>query len=174
MDKSTQATDYDLKYKKLISDKDARFLCEQFERGEEKRMGGLHDRFSKPFGGWTNLKRSLEEIDARHNFHELEVWWCSLGINIGHEQDGKNELFERPALILRKYSRDFMLIVPLTSQNKTGEFFFSFYARGRKQVALISQQRTVSSKRLSRKMFKISDNAFNGIVEAIKRTYPTK
>jgi len=174
MDKPQQATDYNLKYKELISGKDARFLCEQFERGEEKRMESLHDRFSKPLGKWTELKRSLEELDVKHDFHEREVWWCSLGINVGHEQDGKNEMFERPVLIMRKYSKDFMSIIPLTSQDKTGRFSFPLYAGGRKQSALISQQRAISSKRLSRKMLKIGSGTFRKITESVRNLYPIR
>ncbi|MBU0661405.1 hypothetical protein KKG22_04495 [Patescibacteria group bacterium] len=37
-------------------------------------------------------------------FREREVWWASLGKNIGYEMDGKNDLFEIPILILKGYS----------------------------------------------------------------------
>jgi hypothetical protein len=29
-------------------------------------------------------------------FREKEIWWACLGANIGFEQNGKNENFERP------------------------------------------------------------------------------
>lgn len=35
-------------------------------------------------------------------FYEREIWWCSLGVNIGFEQDGTNDLFERPVLVIKK------------------------------------------------------------------------
>ena len=53
-------------------------------------------------------------------FHEREVWWCSLGANIGFEQDGGGEDFERPVVILKKFNLDACLIVPLTARPKKG------------------------------------------------------
>ena len=50
--------------------------------------------------------------------HEREIWWCSLGVNVGHEEDGKNEQFERPALILKKWSNKTVIILPMTTKTK--------------------------------------------------------
>jgi mRNA interferase MazF len=146
---------------------DQRFINEQFERGEEKRMEELHDMFSKPFGKWTELKRSLEELSVKHNFNEREIWWCSLGINIGYEQDGKHEMFERPVLILRKYSKDFLLIAPFTSAEKDGGYYFPVTFCGKKSRLILSQQRAVSAKRLSRKMSIVGRLMFGNIVKSI-------
>ncbi len=30
--------------------------------------------------------------------------WCSIGINVGDEEDGKNELYERPVLVIKKFN----------------------------------------------------------------------
>lgn len=49
----------------------------------------------KDFNQWNKEKKGLENVG--HDilaFHEREIWWCSIGINLGDEQDGKNELFE--------------------------------------------------------------------------------
>ncbi len=54
------------------------------------------------FVEWTKLKVRIhiKENSALY-FHEREVWWASLGKNIGFEQDGKNKMFERPVLVLK-------------------------------------------------------------------------
>ena len=60
----------------------------------------------KDFQKWHSEK---EKLHARSNapfFHEREIWWCSLGLNVGFEQDGKNDNFERPVLVLRRFNRD--------------------------------------------------------------------
>lgn len=51
------------------------------------------------FVAWTRLKIRIHLSEKDVYFREGEMWWASLGANIGHEQDGKNETFERPILI---------------------------------------------------------------------------
>lgn len=55
----------------------------------------------KNFDKWNGEKKRVNIRDENTLFHEREVWWCSLGVNIGFEQDGKNDIFERPVLIIR-------------------------------------------------------------------------
>lgn len=56
---------------------------------------------------WHSLKEKIELKNIEEiRFREQEIWWCSLGENIGCEEDGKNELFERPVLILRKFNHE--------------------------------------------------------------------
>lgn len=52
---------------------------------------------------WTKLKMRIHSKEERIiYFNEREVWWASVGINIGNEVDGKNGYFERPVLVLKK------------------------------------------------------------------------
>ena len=57
----------------------------------------------KKFIEWHCLKEVLQNKNTKVYFAEREVWYCSLGSNIGNEQDGKHQLFERPVLIYRKF-----------------------------------------------------------------------
>lgn len=60
------------------------------------------DLMPKDFDKWSRNKKLLEEhAYAQLSFHEREIWWCSLGLNLGDEQDGKHQDFERPVLVLR-------------------------------------------------------------------------
>jgi hypothetical protein len=56
----------------------------------------------KDFFGWAKVKANLHHKRKINYFNEREVWWCAMGANIGHEQDGKGKLWTRPVLILRK------------------------------------------------------------------------
>ncbi len=47
----------------------------------------------KDFGKWHEKKTRVNEAEDTALFHEREVWWCTLGANIGYEQDGSSELF---------------------------------------------------------------------------------
>ena len=71
----------------------------------------------KDFDSWNEEKKSLENVG--HDilaFHEREIWWCSIGINLGDEQDGKNELFERPVLILKKFNNKVAWVLPMSTK----------------------------------------------------------
>lgn len=50
------------------------------------------------FDTWSKLKRELNGLSIDRFTHPREFWWCSLGINVGVEIDGKNENFECPVI----------------------------------------------------------------------------
>ncbi len=58
------------------------------------------------FESWNMQKRNIDAKERKLLFREGDVWWCSIGKNIGAEQDGKNEFFERPILIYKKFNQD--------------------------------------------------------------------
>ncbi len=59
----------------------------------------------KKFIAWTKLKIKIYISERVIYFREGEIWWASLGANIGYEEDGKNENFERPILIFKKFNQ---------------------------------------------------------------------
>ena len=77
----------------------------------------------KEYDKWNQLKKSLSIKESTIFFHEREIWYCSLGKNIGYEEDGKNELFERPVLVIRKFNNEIFLAIPLTSSKKDNEYY---------------------------------------------------
>lgn len=102
-------------------------------------------------------------------FREKEVWWASLGANLGHEEDGKNKKFERPVLILRKFNKHLMLVIPLTSKIKeNNKYYFKCFLNNQSGSAIISQIRIISSKRLIRRMGDMSNMDFYKIKDLIK------
>lgn len=121
------------------------------------------------FKKWTEIKIQLHIQERRRiYFKEREIWWCSLGVNIGFEQDGKNEWFERPVLILKKFNHEVLWILPLTSQAKQGIFYHSFSHDGKTSTAILSQLRLISSKRLLRKIRTLSYSEFEMVRNKIK------
>jgi len=78
----------------------------------------------KDFAGWNTLKQNL---DNRQNasvptIEEREIWWCSIGINVGDEEDGHNALYNRPVLVVRKFNTRIFWGVAMTTQRS---FLFS-------------------------------------------------
>jgi hypothetical protein len=54
----------------------------------------------KDFPGWHRQKEQLHAQHHTPTFQEREIWWCSVGVNIGHEMDGKNQFYNRPVLMV--------------------------------------------------------------------------
>jgi len=118
---------------------------------------------------WTKLKYKLQiRNDAPLYFNKREIWWASLGANIGFEQNGKNENFERPVIILKAFNEHLLWALPLTSQVKEGKYYYKFIYEGKPSVVIISQFRAISSKRLLRKMGMVSKDAFGEIKKRVK------
>lgn len=125
----------------------------------------------KDFDTWNVLKKNINnapETSQNRYFKEREVWWCSLGVNIGDEQDGKNELFERPVLIFRIFNKGLVWIIPLTSKRKAGIYYYSLGHESYQYTLILSQLRLVSAKRLGRKIFTLSSEHFKVVREKMK------
>jgi mRNA interferase MazF len=114
---------------------------------------------------WYKLKTQLEKATIFRDFHEREIWWCSLGANIGFEEDGKNGNFERPVLVIRKYSQDLFFGVPLTSTIKQGKYYFKVKLGQIPRSLILSQGRALCSVRLRRKIYKVHPLIFSTVLE---------
>jgi mRNA interferase MazF len=117
---------------------------------------------------WTKLKIRIHLSESNVYFREKEIWWMSLGVNIGNEQDGKHDKFERPVLILKKFNRHLFLGVPLSSKVKENIYYYKFKNNENYFCAILSQLKAVSSKRLLRKIGMFPDDDFIKIKERIK------
>lgn len=120
------------------------------------------------FENWTKFKIRIHTAERILYFRQKEIWWTALGANVGFEQNGKNESFERPVLILRKFSKDMFLGVPLTSKTKTGMYYFDLTPTGIKSSAILSQVRLMSSKRLLRRIEFIPTETFIQVKDTLK------
>lgn len=128
----------------------------------------MKDEYITNFFKWTKVKIRIHISEKFLFFREREIWWASLGINIGYEQDGKNDKFERPVVILKKFNKDVLWIVPTTTKEKTGQYYYEFTFKNRKMRVILTQLRLISSKRLLRKIGMFPDDDFQNIKEIIK------
>lgn len=107
----------------------------------------------KDFLYWHKKKENIDNTNKRVYFHEREVWWCRIGVNVGYEQDGKGENFARPVIIFRKFNNEVCWVIPLSAKIKIGKFYLPIdldddVAR----VAILSQLRLIDAKRLYQKI----------------------
>ena len=123
----------------------------------------------KDFKRWNNLKEKIDRKERIVYFRKKEIWWCALGLNVGFEQDGKNDNFERPVLIFKKFNKNVLWVLPLTSINKVGKYYFQIKYNNKIYSVILSQMRLISSKRLLRKIRTFSDVEFEQVRRFIKK-----
>jgi len=131
----------------------------------------------KDFDKWNSEKKIVDQkvINKDLFFYPREIWWCSTGLNIGVEANGKHENFERPMLIIKKFNSEMIWSVPLTTQGKDNKYYYKLKHESVKSWVVVSQIKTVSTKRLLRKIGSVSEGDFQNILKNQKtwkeRTY---
>lgn len=125
---------------------------------------------SKDFDGWNEKKKYIHDREHVPFFHEREVWWCVLGLNIGYEQDG-GEKFARPMLVVKKFNKDVLWALPLTTSEKRDRYYVPISGQEGSAV-ILSQLRLISSKRLERLMYKLPNGQFQAILDQVKQFFP--
>jgi mRNA-degrading endonuclease toxin of MazEF toxin-antitoxin module len=119
----------------------------------------------KDYKKWMSKKSGINNDKVRPFFHEREVWFSSLGENVGFEQDGNGENFLRPVLILKKFNNEIVWALPLTRTEKKNKYYFQLSSTG--SVAILSQIRLVDAKRLQYKIGDVKEDEFSKIKEAL-------
>jgi len=120
--------------------------------------------YKKNFDDWNREKQNLETAAPNSlPFHERDIWWCSIGVNLGDEQDGKNDLYERPILVVKKFNAKLAWVLPMTTKEKLGIYYHSLEYEGKTYAVILSQLRLVSVKRFRRFIRKISPAQFNAV-----------
>jgi len=132
-------------------------------------------KIDNSFDNWNELKKDLHFKGKRKYFKQGEIYFMSIGQNIGYEIIGKKKNFLRPVLIFRKFNKDTFLGIPLTSKQKNGSYFFEFsYKKDKISTALITQMRVFDSKRIVYYSGKINKEIFskleNRVAEVLKLT----
>ncbi len=108
---------------------------------------------SKDFARWTTVKEKIEIRSIAKNPKRNEIWYASIGENIGNEICGKNHLFERPVYVLERLGNG-CIVIPLSTQsgNERFRYQFSSIMNWRMSSALLDQIRFISNKRFDRKL----------------------
>jgi len=110
----------------------------------------------KDFDTWNKIKKKINTIETELPFYTGQIWWCSVRLNVGHEIDGKHNTFERPFYIFKKCNADMFIGIPCTSNYKDRAFMYKLRTPRVKFVLNFSQIKTMSSKRLLRRIVNIS------------------
>ncbi|MDP4000814.1 MAG: type II toxin-antitoxin system PemK/MazF family toxin [bacterium] len=125
----------------------------------------------KDFDKWNGIKKRIH-AQAKDNGSfpkEGEIWMCIIGRNIGFEQNGGGENFSRPVLVTKKFNNQMFWMVPLSTKQKSLDFYYNFTDPSSRKVSVIlAQLRLVSIKRFKRKMYELSAGDFSKIKLRLK------
>lgn len=123
----------------------------------------------KDFNTWNIHKKQIHSTEIAKPYQERDIWWCALGINIGFEEDGTDGNGERPILILKGFSKEVCLSIPLSTVLKKNPYYVSVgQVDGKDASAIISQLRLIDTKRLINRVGSLNRKQFNVIRQAIK------
>lgn len=96
-------------------------------------------------------------------FKERDIWWVSIGVNVGYEEDGKHDKFLRPVLVLKKFNRELFLGIPMSTKIKDNRYYIHVTVKDEKVSALISQIRVFSAKRMQDKLAELDKGDFDKV-----------
>jgi len=115
----------------------------------------------KDFDAWNRRKKKLDASDHQPPLvSDGEIWWASVGENVGSEIGGKSILFSRPVIIFRKLAHGFYFVIPSTSRKKKGSWYVEFKQHGKDMVACLQQARAIDHRRISSKLGTLDDEDF--------------
>ncbi len=122
----------------------------------------------KNFDEWNEIKKDISVKENIWTIKEREIYWLYLGKNIGYEQDGKDELFLKPVLILKIFNKHLFYGIPLTTKGKDNKFYHKFEICDKENYAILSQMRLFDKKRIHDRLGKIKSDEFNVVRQKLK------
>ncbi len=127
--------------------------------------------FISEIKNWLDLKIKLWTKKDRVVFKQGDIWWCSLGFNIGEEIFGKGEKFTRPVLVFKKFTSNSFLGLPLTTHGKNGSWYVEIKSGGVSRWVLLNQARVLDKKRLTNKISQMSREDFQKVKKRFLEFY---
>ena len=104
-------------------------------------------------------------------FKQGNIWWCSLGMNLGEEMFGKGPKFTRPILIFRKFTSNSFLGLPITKQEKEGNWYTEITIHKEKRWIILNQARILDKKRLTNRIGALDNNDINKVRKSFLEFY---
>ena len=116
------------------------------------------------FNSWNEQKQRLDSNRRRLLFKEGEIWWCSLGINVGEEVYGKGAEFSR---ILKKLTDNSCIVLPLTSKTRSGNWYHHLFLNNKDRWVMMHQIRSISANRLTEREATIFPEDLNELKKSV-------
>ncbi len=125
---------------------------------------------------WCKVQFAFLDAPRKdHLFHEREIWWCSIGLNIGDEVYGKGPQFARPVLVFKKFTGSSFFGIPLTGKTKVGSWYVPVdFSPNQQSFIMLHQGRVFGCERLLKKMTRLTPEQFNEIKKRFAELYNLK
>lgn len=123
-------------------------------------------RIFKNYKKWMGVKSKVNNNNRIIRFNERDVVWVAIGENVGVEIDGKGEKYSRPVIVLKKHTGRCFTGVPLTSKQRTGNWYFKFRFQEKDQFAVLIQTKLIDAARIYKRMGKLSNKDYNDVLNA--------
>ena len=153
----------------LVQDIDT---MEDFTRAELMYKTMFPNRFDE----WNEVKQKTHNTFRQVGFKPRDIFWLRAGQNIGSEEYGKGNEFQRPVLIVKKLTNNLFVGIPLTSKLKEDSNYFHTisYENKKKHIensAMVLQLKTFDKKRLMGKIGVLNQSQFKIILEKITNMF---
>lgn len=126
----------------------------------------------KDFDNWNIKKKKIDNLKKFNHCNEMEIWWISLGQNIGTEIFGKGKDFSRPALIINSENSESVICLPLSSKIKKGKYRCIIKTDDSKlHDVLISQIRLADKRRLIKKIYTLDIEQYKKINDIYNKLF---
>lgn len=120
--------------------------------------------YTKRFPEWLHLKEQLDaKRHAAPHVNARDIWWASIGENVGSEINGKSDLFSRPVLVLKKLAHGFYFVAPTSTKIKTGSWYAPITFNARDMVVCLHQARSIDHRRLSSRIGQLDEGDFDAV-----------
>lgn len=133
-------------------------------------MNEIQKLILKIFTDWTKIKVKVHLFSKKEIYPKIrEIWWVSIGQNIGVEINGKNKNFERPVVIMKVFNNFSALVAPISSTVKKDKYCIQFKnEKDEENIIKMSQIRSMSTKRFIRKVGDLNIEDFEKIRELFR------
>ncbi|HWC57657.1 MAG TPA: type II toxin-antitoxin system PemK/MazF family toxin [Candidatus Paceibacterota bacterium] len=126
----------------------------------------------KDFNDWNKKKIRIDGNKTFNHPREKEIWWCSIGVNVGSEVFGKGHDYTRPVLVINAEGSEIFIGIPLTSNIKNRKY--SCIIKTDDDVlhtALVYQVRSFDKRRLTERKYVLSDREYTKIKKYFQKLY---
>lgn len=131
----------------------------------------------KKFNQWNEVKKLLNDTSPRIKVKEGWLYWVSVGVNVGTEQDGKGPVFTRPVLAFyvdKNDKKEFIGIPFSTVEQRNYRYTEIAIIEEKVSYALIKQIRSFSVKRINREIGELRPEIFDNIIDKVFKMRPAR
>ena len=136
--------------------------------------------YIKRFDEWNDVKKHVDTKpvpvhdtdDSEVTFRPGDIRWVVLGVNVGSEIDGKGDSFNRPCIIVDCFANHLALVFPMTTKVKPVPGYVPIALDdGTVGAVCVLQAKTISSKRILKRISTISPDKLTALKNVYKKFY---